>query len=145
MNCFLKTCFTEILLLAGLAAPLVLVGCDHPADPPVEPRSAAPSPPQVLAQGDPTAAEPAPAPADRAGDAALTARVKAALLADDEVKGLAIDVDTRAGEVTLRGTVERPEAAARAVEVASGVEGVREVVNRLTVKGENQAAESTKG
>lgn len=41
MNSFLKTCITEILLLAALAAPIVIAGCDNPADPPVEPRSAA--------------------------------------------------------------------------------------------------------
>lgn len=41
MSSFLKTCITEILLLAALAAPIVIAGCDSPADPPVEPRSAA--------------------------------------------------------------------------------------------------------
>lgn len=37
-------------------------------------------------------------------DAWITAKVKAALLADTQVRGLALDVDTRDGVVTLRGT-----------------------------------------
>lgn len=40
MSSFPKTCITDILLLAALAAPIVIAGCDSPADPPVEPRSA---------------------------------------------------------------------------------------------------------
>ena len=68
-----------------------------------------------------------------AGDAAITAKVKAALLKDPQVAGLKINVDTRAGVVTLNGKVASPAEAQKAVIVASGVEHVTDVVNRLEV------------
>jgi len=77
--------------------------------------------------------------ADRAGDAiangVLTAKVKTALLADEQVKGLQIDVDSSDGVVTLNGAVDDASNVARAQTVAQGVDGVKSVQNRLTVKG----------
>jgi hyperosmotically inducible protein len=76
--------------------------------------------------------------AARAGSAlengVLTARVKAALLADPDVKGLQIDVDSNAGVVTLQGALDKAASVERAQAIARGVEGVRSVENRLTVK-----------
>ena len=73
-----------------------------------------------------------------AGDAiangTLTARVKAALLADPDVKGLQIDVDSNDGVVTLSGALDRAANVERAQALARGVEGVKSVENRLTVK-----------
>jgi osmotically-inducible protein OsmY len=71
---------------------------------------------------------------DAIGDAALTAKVKAALLADADVKGMQIDVDTKNGAVTLTGTLERRANAERAEQIARRIEGVRSVDNRLAVK-----------
>ena len=51
-------------------------------------------------------------------NAALTAKVKAALIADDQVKGTQINVDSSAGTVKLTGTVDTPAQVTRAVEVA---------------------------
>ncbi len=65
-------------------------------------------------------------------NAALTTKVKAALLADDMVKGTQINVDSKAGVVKLTGTVDTPAHVARAVEVAKGVQGVQRVDNNLT-------------
>ena len=45
-----------------------------------------------------------------------------------------IDVDTNQGIVALNGTVTSEEMRARAVEVARGVKGVRQVVNNLQVR-----------
>jgi osmotically-inducible protein OsmY len=67
------------------------------------------------------------------GDAAITARVKAALLAEKNVKSSAIDVDAFQGKVILRGTVPDREQAALAAKVAAAVEGVKTVDNRLGV------------
>jgi len=64
------------------------------------------------------------------GDAALTAKVKAALLADKDVRGARIDVDTQDGVVTLSGKVADAEAD-RAVEISRAVEGVKLVESRL--------------
>src|SRR5688572_13953522 len=66
-------------------------------------------------------------------DAALTARVKAKLAADPEVSAYAIDVDTVDHVVTLSGRVENDAESAEAEKLARNTEGVREVVNRLTV------------
>ena len=64
-------------------------------------------------------------------DAAITTKVKAALLADDQVKGTQINVDTNAGIVKLTGTVDSQAQVQRAVEVAKGVSGVQKVENNL--------------
>jgi hyperosmotically inducible protein len=67
----------------------------------------------------------------KAGDAMITAKVKTRLLADPDVAGLRIDVDTRDSVVTLTGTVASEDQAARALALASEVEGVSTVNNRL--------------
>lgn len=69
-----------------------------------------------------------------AGDAATAAKVKAKLALDDMVDASTIDVDTRNRVVTLKGTVESDEARARAVMLARQTEGVRDIVDELTVE-----------
>ena len=64
-------------------------------------------------------------------DAAITTKVKAALLADDQVKGTQINVDTSGGTVRLTGTVDSQAQVARAMEIAKGVSGVQRVDNNL--------------
>ena len=71
---------------------------------------------------------------DTLADAAITAKVKSAFLADSQVKGLAIDVDTKAGVVTLNGALASTANVERAVDIARKVEGVKSVENQLTVK-----------
>lgn len=66
-------------------------------------------------------------------DTALTARVKSKLIAEAGPAGLAIDVSTTGGVVTLQGTVDEAEVRERAVRAASGVDGVKSVENRLVV------------
>jgi len=72
-------------------------------------------------------------PGEQIDDATITARVKAKLAADPEVNPFNIDVDTDGGVVTLRGTVEDPEARTEAVKLARGTSGVRSVRNEITV------------
>jgi osmotically-inducible protein OsmY len=69
----------------------------------------------------------------RVDDAAITAQVKTRLLADEQTRGININVDTAAGVVTLRGTVPTAAAKARAEEIAKAVEGVQVVANSLIV------------
>jgi hyperosmotically inducible protein len=64
-------------------------------------------------------------------DAALTAKVKSTLLADAQVKGTQIDVDSNQGTVTLSGSVSTASEKARAEQLAQGVDGVRAVRNNL--------------
>jgi hyperosmotically inducible protein len=75
--------------------------------------------------------------ADRAGavatDAAITTAVKSKLLADADVGGLKIDVDTRGGVVTLTGAVASRAEADKAVNLARATDGVDRVVDHLKV------------
>jgi hyperosmotically inducible periplasmic protein len=67
-------------------------------------------------------------------DAAITARVKTAVLAEPGLKSLQIGVDTFNGVVTLSGTVDTPDLKDRAAGIAHSVDGVRSVVDNLAVK-----------
>ena len=72
---------------------------------------------------------------DGADDAWITSKVKAQLLADTAVKGLEINVDTKANVVTLTGTAESAAARDMAIKIAAGTKGVRNVIaDQLVVK-----------
>jgi osmotically-inducible protein OsmY len=66
-------------------------------------------------------------------DATITTRVKTALINAPDVGALSIDVDTFKGVVTLSGRVKTPDEASRAMNVARGINGVREVKSALQV------------
>jgi hyperosmotically inducible protein len=122
-------------------------GCNQTAPPP----SSAPSPPSVATPAAPpaesqatTSSSPArsPGPAEATGrevgealdDATITAKVKTALLQAPDVKGLDVKVETDKAVVQLSGFVASQAQIDRAVEVAKGVRGVREVQNKMSVK-----------
>jgi osmotically-inducible protein OsmY len=67
-------------------------------------------------------------------DAALAARVKAALTAEGGLSSKAIAVEAYEGRVELSGFVPLPDMASRAGRVAAGVSGVRMVHNNIAVK-----------
>jgi len=67
-------------------------------------------------------------------DAVLTARVKAALLAEKGIPSLSISVETYEGQVQLSGFVPAPDIVSRAGRVTAGVSGVRTVHNNIAVK-----------
>lgn len=69
-------------------------------------------------------------------DAWLTAKTKLALLADEDVSGTSINVDTSNGVVTLKGEVESQAQKAKAMEIARSIEGVKQVEEQLVVKAE---------
>lgn len=123
--------------LIALAAAAALAGCGRNDPPPTAPPPVAP----------PTSSAPAASPsvgaqieqgAERAGaaidDATLTARIKSALIAHPDLKGLSIDVDTVQNVVSLNGTVATDAAKKQAEQIARGVEGVKGVNNNLAVK-----------
>jgi hyperosmotically inducible protein len=66
-------------------------------------------------------------------DATITARVKTMLLNDQQISATKIDVATTDGVVTVSGTVKSQAEAARAVELAKQVTGVREVKSALQI------------
>jgi osmotically-inducible protein OsmY len=67
-------------------------------------------------------------------DAAITTKVKAALLANTTLKSLGISVETTEGVVHLTGDVSSNAQKSEAERVAKSVKGVKSVDNRLTVK-----------
>jgi hyperosmotically inducible protein len=69
-----------------------------------------------------------------ASDAAITAKVKAAILAEPGLKSLAINVDTKDATVTLSGTVASDNLRDRAKQIAMSTDGVKNVVDNLSVK-----------
>jgi hyperosmotically inducible protein len=71
---------------------------------------------------------------DAIEDGVITAKVKAALLTDPDVKGLQIDVDTRDGVVRLTGSVDKRSSIEHAVRIARDTAGVKSVDNQLSVK-----------
>jgi hyperosmotically inducible periplasmic protein len=71
---------------------------------------------------------------DSASDMAITAKVNAALAADDKLSALKINVDTEAGRVALKGTAPDADSRDRATTLAAAVDGVIAVDNRLVVQ-----------
>jgi hyperosmotically inducible protein len=118
-------------LAVGLLAGVLLVACDKKTTTTSTPAGTAttttvtPSPSATTAVNTAGAA---------VSDSAVTAKVKTALLADDNVKGLKIDVDTSGGVVTLNGTADSQANMTKAQTIARGIEGVKSVENKLTVK-----------
>lgn len=72
--------------------------------------------------------------ATAADDTAITAKVKAALIAEPGLKSTEINVDTKEATVTLSGTVASNELRDRAKQIASSTSGVKNVVDNLVVK-----------
>ena len=68
-------------------------------------------------------------------DAAITARIKAKLLADSSMNGSQVNVDTAEGQVTLSGRVTTVGQKGTAEKVALETAGVRRVVNNLQIGG----------
>lgn len=67
-------------------------------------------------------------------DSVLTTKVQTSILGDSKLKLLQINVETFKGVVQLSGFVDSAAAAARAVELARTVKGVKSVNNSLIVK-----------
>ncbi|GEM_PF-236801 len=69
-----------------------------------------------------------------AGDAAITARIKAQLARDKDLSALDINVSTLDRKVTLSGKAYSPQEVAKAVDIALNTEGVKEVVSAIAIK-----------
>ena len=67
-------------------------------------------------------------------DAMITTKINAALVADDQLKALKINVDTKDGKVVLTGVAPDAGSRDRATTMAKAIEGVVDVDNRLTVQ-----------
>ncbi len=140
---------SRVVLAAAVLTVLFATGCERRAEtdattgstPSVESPATAPSAPPETA---PAASAPV-APADTMSgggqmpgsvvdDTVITTKVKTALLADSDVKGLDVNVDTSQAVVTLNGAVNNQTQIDRAGKLATDVPGVKSVVNNLTIK-----------
>ena len=68
-------------------------------------------------------------------DSSLTVTVRAAIFADPQLQSQHIKVITEDAAVTLKGHVDSPALRDRAIEIASSVDGVTQVQDRLKVRG----------
>ena len=71
---------------------------------------------------------------EEASEAALTSKIKAKMVLDDNIKARAIDVTTDGSTVTLAGTVRTVDEHDRAVRLARETAGVTQVVDRLRIE-----------
>jgi osmotically-inducible protein OsmY len=76
-------------------------------------------------------------------DGWITSKIQARYFADDDVKGRNIDVDTRDGVVTLRGTVHSYTERLQASAIARNTDGVREVHDELIIQPRSSEPERT--
>ena len=125
------------IAVAAAAALLLLGGCDRQ-----EPKSFSQKGDQSFSQkADQSAAkladktgEAATNVAMAADDAAITAKVKTALLAEPGLKSFDINVDTKDAMVTLSGNVGTNDLRDRAKQIASSTAGVKGVIDNLMLK-----------
>ena len=113
-----------LIVVTALSAAVLLSACNRaPVTPaPNAPTSTAPS------NTVPTITEPTK---QALADTVVTTKVKAALLAASDVNSTSISVETRDGRVTLTGKLPDAAQIQRAITVARGVEGVKDVDSQL--------------
>lgn len=87
---------------------------------------------------EPEAASPLASPmtlGNQVDDTVITSSVKSALLADDLVKGMDLQVQTRKGVVQLSGFVDSQAQIDQALMLTRAVAGVTDIENGVTLKG----------
>jgi len=110
----MKTRTPFLLITLGLAA-VVAVGCNKAAE----------SPPAVT---------PDITMGTQVDDTVITSGVRSALMSDDLVKSMDLQVEMCRGVVQLSGFVDEQRQIDQAVLIARGVDGVTDVVNGVTLK-----------
>jgi hyperosmotically inducible protein len=152
---------SRLVLASAVLTVLFASGCERrtpdaagtaPADTPaattgVTPAPTTPADPTVSTPGQTSAGDPSvstPGQTTTGGDnksagtviedTVITTKVKTALMADSDIKGLDVNVDTAHGVVTLNGAVNNQTQIDRAAKVTGDVSGVSSVVNNLTIK-----------
>ncbi len=141
---------SRVVLAAAVLTVLFATGCERraatdpatgatpPAESPAVTPAPAPSAPPETVPAAPAPVAPADTSAQLPGsvvdDTVITTKVKTALLADSDVKGLDVNVDTSKGVVTLNGADTNQTQIDRAGKLATDVAGVKSVINNLTIK-----------
>jgi len=80
-----------------------------------------------------TDAQPKQSVGEYTSDAVITTKVKAAIVAEKDLSALDVAAETNNGVVTLTGTVATAAQADAAARVTRGVEGVKQVENKVKV------------
>lgn len=123
-----------VTTIAAIAAAVSMAACDQRSSGPGAQRSGTP----MTAAPAPDASQKIAAATDKVAaavdDGTVTAKVKAALLAEPALRSMQIGVDTKNGAVTLSGAVDSAASRDRAKDVAASVGGVVTVVDQLTIK-----------
>jgi hyperosmotically inducible periplasmic protein len=115
-------CPIRNILLATSFTALVAVGaCDKAPEPPLA------SPPVTTPMTLGTQVD----------DAVITSGVKSALVADELVKSMDLQVETRQGVVQISGYVDSQAQIDQALTVSRSVAGVTDVQNAMSLKGES--------
>jgi hyperosmotically inducible protein len=122
-----------VILVGSMFAAAGIVGCNRSTDTPATPKSSPGAPVTTAPESAPVARPSNPMAGQAIDDASITAKVKAALLAEADMKSMGISVETAQGLVTLTGRVPDTAQLERATQVARNVEGVKTVLNNLTV------------
>lgn len=84
------------------------------------------------------AAGPAVAQKTAIKDGWLVTKIHSLFVPEDALSGSNIDVDVKAGMVTLQGTVPNEAARARAIAIAKGADGVKGVTDQLRIAPEHR-------
>ena len=136
---------TAIALLLPVAVALGLAACDRPArtadksDPArdsvaLRPTGTTPRPDKAAPQPARPVQSTTDAKSDTpATDAALSEKVRQALVSEHGLNARDLQVNTRNGVVTLSGKVEEKSDQERMLLVAMSIDGVRSVVSNLVV------------
>lgn len=123
---------TRLPLFAAVAAAFALSACSKA---PEEDMTAGQRVDETIADAQMSASQAAATTAQVSTDMGITAKVNAALVADDQLKATQINVDTRDGQVTLSGKAPDALSRERATTLAAAVDGVKLVNNQLVVAG----------
>jgi len=139
----MKTPMRIPLAIALTSALAFAVGCDNNVEDRTAMESTADAPAMQPTDPMPPVDTTANDPAMQANDSAfsadasgsqqpmddtwITTKVKSSLLADTDVSGLDIDVETVNGVVTLTGQVDQQSQIDHAARIARGIEGVTDV------------------
>lgn len=134
--------FKTLLLVFALGA--AITGCERrDADQSGAQSSGAPSAPgsDAMSSGASSSGATGSSGANASGsaeraidDSVITTKAKSALLADTTVKGTDINVETNRGVVSLSGMVDNDRQRDRAASIVRGIDGVKSVENKMTVK-----------
>ena len=137
----MKIAFNVESALLSIVMVLGLVACSKPGpaetagkkiDQASESASAAVA--DTVKKADDMAAKGAETAGQKIDDAEITVKVKAALLYEDDLRSMKINVDTVQGIVTLEGSADSQKNKEKAIQLTAAVKGVRSVISKLTVE-----------